>query len=118
LRDKGKPDPNAGSANIPVKDLPTCQSCGGLLRPAVVWFGEGLNHDVLGQAHDEIEECDVCMVVGTSSVVYPAAMFAPMAAQRGVPVAEFNMEETPVTHSFGYYFSGPCGTTLPEALQL
>ena len=78
LRDKGKPDPNAGSANIPVKDLPTCQSCGGLLRPAVVWFGEGLNHDVLGQAHDEIEECDVCMVVGTSSVVYPAAMFAPM----------------------------------------
>ena len=78
LRDKGKPDPNAGSANIPVKDLPTCKSCGGLLRPAVVWFGEGLNHDVLGQAHDEIEECDVCMVVGTSSVVYPAAMFAPM----------------------------------------
>ena len=40
------------------------------------------------------------------------------AAQRGIPVAEFNMEETPVTHSFGYYFSGPCGTTLPEALQL
>ena len=78
LRDKGKPDPNAGSANIPVKDLPTCKSCGGLLRPAVVWFGEGLNHDVLGQAHDEIKECDVCMVVGTSSVVYPAAMFAPM----------------------------------------
>ena len=40
------------------------------------------------------------------------------AAQRGIPVAEFNMEETPVTHSFEYYFSGPCGSTLPEALQL
>ena len=35
--------------------------------------------------------------VGTSSVVYPAAGFAPMLAARGVPVAEFNMEETSVT---------------------
>ena len=35
--------------------------------------------------------------VGTSSVVYPAAGFAPMLAARGVPVAEFNLEDTPVT---------------------
>jgi NAD+-dependent protein deacetylase sirtuin 5 len=40
------------------------------------------------------------MVVGTSSVVYPAAMFAPQVAERGVPVAEFNMESTPATHKF------------------
>lgn len=39
--------------------------------------------------------------VGTSSVVYPAAGFAPMLAQKGVPVAEFNMEETPATHELG-----------------
>ena len=35
--------------------------------------------------------------VGTSSVVYPAASYAPMLAARGVPVAEFNLESTPVT---------------------
>ena len=35
--------------------------------------------------------------VGTSSVVYPAAGFAPMLASRGVPVAEFNLEDTQVT---------------------
>lgn len=40
--------------------------------------------------------------VGTSSVVYPAAGFAPMLAMRGVPVAEFNMEETPCTGEFRY----------------
>ena len=49
----------------------------------------------------ELNECDLCLVVGTSSVVYPAAMFAPQVAERGVPVAEFNMETTPVTHHFG-----------------
>lgn len=38
--------------------------------------------------------------VGTSSVVYPAAMFAPQVAARGVPVAEFNMENTPATMRF------------------
>ena len=32
---------------------------------------------VLDAAHEELEECDLCLVVGTSSVVYPAAMFAP-----------------------------------------
>ena len=43
----------------------------------------------------------IFLQVGTSSVVYPAAMFAPQVAQRGVPVAEFNMEETDVTSVFG-----------------
>ena len=77
LRGKGKPDPNAASANISIKDLPKCQTCGGLLRPAVVWFGENLDINVLNRAGDELDKCDICLVVGTSSVVYPAAMFAP-----------------------------------------
>jgi len=42
----------------------------------------------------------MCLVIGTSSVVYPAAMFAPAVAQRGVPVAEFNLEKTPETYNF------------------
>jgi NAD-dependent deacetylase sirtuin 5 len=48
-------------------------------------------------------------------------MFAPQVAQRGVPVAEFNIENTPVTRKFannGYHFSGACGETLPGALAL
>lgn len=44
------------------------------------------------------------MQVGTSSVVYPAAGFAPMLAMKGVPVAEFNMEETPCTGAFRYTY--------------
>jgi len=41
----------------------------------------------------------ICQV-GTSSVVYPAAMFAPELASRGVTVAEFNVEKTPATGTF------------------
>ena len=88
-----------------------------MLRPAVIWFGENLDSDVINKAYDELEKCDICLVIGTSSVVYPAAMFAPQVAARGVPVAEFNMEHTPATKDFGFHFQGPCGSTLPSAIS-
>ena len=117
LRGKGAPDRHAQEAMIPEEELPRCVACGGLLRPAVVWFGENLKDEVLSAAQDAVDACDVCLVVGTSSVVYPAAMFAPAAAARGATVAEFNMETTPVTMRFQFHFQGPCGTTLPQALD-
>ncbi|CAG5041489.1 unnamed protein product [Parnassius apollo] len=119
LADRGAPDANIIGSNIPVRSLPHCKkpSCGGLLRPHIVWFGESLESAVLEKAESAMATCDVCLVVGTSSVVYPAAMFAPQAAARGATVAEFNIEPTPATPDFHYYFEGPCGTTLPEALS-
>ncbi|XP_069949675.1 NAD-dependent protein deacylase sirtuin-5, mitochondrial [Cherax quadricarinatus] len=116
LSGKGAPDPKAEDARIPESELPRCTACSGLLRPDVVWFGEGLDPYVLHRADEELKACDLCLVVGTSSVVYPAAMFAPQVAAQGVPVAEFNLESTPATDSFGFHFEGPCGTTLPIAL--
>lgn len=118
LEGKGAPDPNTDDAQIPVHDLPRCEEagCRGLLRPAVVWFGETLDADILTRVEKEVDSCDLCLVVGTSSIVYPAAMFAPQVAARGVPVAEFNMENTPATMRFKFHFNGPCGTTLPPAL--
>ncbi|XP_034841590.1 NAD-dependent protein deacylase sirtuin-5, mitochondrial isoform X1 [Mirounga leonina] len=118
LSGKGAPDPEAQDARIPVEKLPRCEEagCGGLLRPHVVWFGENLDPAILEEVDRELTLCDLCLVVGTSSVVYPAAMFAPQVSARGVPVAEFNMETTPATNRFRFHFQGPCGTTLPEAL--
>jgi NAD-dependent deacetylase sirtuin 5 len=125
LRGRGAPGLGTAAAAIPEAELPRCRAansaaaCGGLLRPHVVWFGESLDEEVLDTATNELDECDLCLVVGTSSVVYPAAMFAPQVAARGVPVAEFNMESTPATSRLGgrgFFFQGPAGTTLPPAL--
>uniref|UniRef100_K7FS20 NAD-dependent protein deacylase sirtuin-5, mitochondrial n=1 Tax=Pelodiscus sinensis TaxID=13735 RepID=K7FS20_PELSI len=118
LSGKGAPDPEMEDAKIPVENLPRCEEedCNGLLRPHVVWFGETLDSDILTEVEKELEICDLCLVVGTSSVVYPAAMFAPQVSARGVPVAEFNMQTTPATDKFRFHFPGPCGTTLPPAL--
>jgi len=70
---------------------PRCPDCGGMARPAVVWFGERLDLDVTRRAMAAVE-CDVCLVVGTSSVVYPAAGLAAEAARRGAFTAEINPE--------------------------
>ncbi|KAL4706920.1 hypothetical protein ACJJTC_012379 [Scirpophaga incertulas] len=119
LANRGAPDVNIVGSDIPVKDLPHCKNnkCKGLLRPHIVWFGENLQPEVLEKAGEAMDKCDVCLVIGTSSVVYPAAIYAPQAAARGAIVAEFNLEPTPGTPNFHYYFEGPCGTTLPKALS-
>ncbi|XP_017888143.1 NAD-dependent protein deacylase sirtuin-5, mitochondrial-like [Ceratina calcarata] len=120
LEGKGLPDPNIMVSDIPIEDLPRCRkgNCKGLLRPHIVWFGENLDEHVLDKVHLAVEHCDICMVIGTSSIVYPAAMFAPQVAQRGIPVAEFNLEATPATKHFKYHFQGPCTITVAEALEL
>lgn len=80
--------------SIDPKDLPRCEKCSGLLRPHVVWFGEQLDPFVLKQAEGLMSVTDCLLVIGTSSVVYPAASLVPQAANRGVVVAEFNIEQT------------------------
>lgn len=80
-----------------MKDLPHCTECGGLLRPHVVWFGENLDPAALHAAEAAVDSADICLVVGTSSVVYPAAGLVFSAVTRGVPVAEINPEPTPAT---------------------
>src|SRR5574342_704349 len=54
-------------------ELPPRCACGALLRPGVVWFGENLPEDGLLKAFEAARAADVVLVVGTSSLVYPAA---------------------------------------------
>ena len=53
--------------------MPACPRCGSLLRPDVVWFGEGLPPEALATAIAAARTCDVFLCVGTSTVVEPAA---------------------------------------------
>ncbi|KAK9890185.1 hypothetical protein WA026_008986 [Henosepilachna vigintioctopunctata] len=119
LRGRGNPDSIQQNLTcISVNELPKCTKCESLLRPDIVWFGEQINSKHLEDSRKLVEECDLCLVVGTSSVVYPAALFAPTAAARGAHVAEFNLSEDPFKEDFTFHFSGPCATTLPKALGI
>ncbi len=77
--------------------LPKCPDCGALLRPAVVWFGESLPTDILETAWRAAESADVCLVLGTSAVVQPAASLANVTHEAGGQVVEVNPLETPLS---------------------
>jgi NAD-dependent deacetylase len=77
--------------------LPRCEACGALARPDVVWFGEMLDPAVLGEAQRLAETADVCLVIGTSGVVYPAAGLAGTTREAGGVVIEVNPDATPLT---------------------
>ena len=45
------------------------EGCGELLRPHVVWFGEGLDPQVMSDVQKELDDCDLCLVVSKLSLV-------------------------------------------------
>jgi NAD-dependent deacetylase len=95
-------------------DLPECDHCHGLLRPAVVWFGEMLPPAALAAAEHAIEHCDLMLVVGTSGIVQPAASFAAWARKNGARVIEINLEETPISTVADVSLYGRSGDILPR----
>lgn len=80
--------------DVPLSLLPHCRTCGGLLRPHIVWFGEALDGQILANSFRAAESCDVMIIVGTSGLVYPAAMLIPAAAANGAFVIEINLDST------------------------
>jgi NAD-dependent deacetylase len=72
---------------------PRC-SCGALLRPDVVWFGEMLPETAVARAVNAIRSADLLLVIGTSGVVYPAAGFVSM--HEGLSI-EINPEASAVS---------------------
>lgn len=81
--------------SVPLPTLPPrCPHCGGLVRPGVVWFGEGLDPSVLQHATEAAARCEVFLTIGTSAVVYPAAGLAPNARRAGATIIEINPQAT------------------------
>ncbi|KWX69115.1 NAD-dependent deacylase [Mycobacterium sp. NAZ190054] len=98
-------------------DPPPCPACGGLIRPNVVWFGEALPDEAWERSVDAVVNSDLVVVVGTSSVVYPAAGLPELAVARGTPVIEVNPEPTPLSASATVSLRETAATALPGLLQ-
>ncbi|MDR3496914.1 MAG: NAD-dependent deacylase [Ancalomicrobiaceae bacterium] len=93
---------------------PTCPSCGGLVRPGIVWFGEMLPEEALERAQQATLHCDVFFSIGTSVVVYPAAALPFMAAEQGACVVQINPEPTGLDDYASFSLVGKAGEVMPE----
>ncbi len=96
--------------------IPRCPTCGDLLRPAVVWFGEPLPEEAWRQAAVAAAGCEVMLVVGTSGLVYPAAHLPEIARQSGASLIEINRvpSELMARLAVEVVLAGPAGTLLPQ----
>ena len=74
--------------------VPKCRRCGGIIKPKVVFFGEALPEEALSRAFREAEEADLALAIGTSLVVYPAALLPKVTVERGGKMVIINMGET------------------------
>jgi NAD-dependent deacetylase len=106
---EGWEDRTTPLAEIP----PKCPACGGLARPGVVWFGEAIPAEALAAA-DAALDSDVCIAVGTSALVWPAAGLIDEARRRGAWTAEINLEATPASGSVDAAIAGAAEEILPR----
>jgi NAD-dependent deacetylase len=95
---------------------PRCPRCGGLLRPDVVWFGEGLPVGALATAVTAAQSCDIFFSIGTSALVQPAASLPVHALRNGRITVEINPQPTPITRQMKFVLTGPSGQILPALL--
>lgn len=102
------------------EDVPKCPKCKkGLVRPNVVWFGEVIDEAMLDKADEWIAQGGpmLCLVVGTSGKVYPAAGYARKIQKAGGKVAVVDIEDRGEDEKADWSFVGDAAEVLPEILQ-
>jgi NAD-dependent deacetylase len=75
-------------------EIPYCRRCGGLVKTAVISFGQTMPAEPMARAQDAALACDLFLVLGSSLVVYPAAGFPLIAKRNGAALAIVNREPT------------------------
>ncbi|MBW1702725.1 MAG: Sir2 family NAD-dependent protein deacetylase [Deltaproteobacteria bacterium] len=76
--------------------VPYCDDCAGILKPDTISFGQAMPQDKMEQAIMHARDCDLCIVLGSSLVVYPAASVPMQAVQDGAKLIIVNRDETPL----------------------
>jgi NAD-dependent deacetylase len=95
---------------------PRC-TCGGLIRPDVVWFGEFLPQDQWDAGEAAAERADIFFSIGTSAVVYPAASLPMIAKRADAFVVEINLGRTELSHQADEVLIGKSGEILPKIVD-
>ncbi|CAB3761547.1 NAD-dependent protein deacetylase [Paraburkholderia humisilvae] len=92
--------------------VPACTQCGGLLKPAVVFFGENVPRETVDEASRALEAADALLVVGSSLMVYSGYRFCVWAHKMNKPIAAINLSRTRADPMLSLKMSAPCADTL------
>lgn len=101
---------------VPRLTPPSCPLCGNLIRPGVVWFGEGLPQREWEEAERRMRSADLVVIVGTSGVVFPAAGLPLLAHDAGTPIFEVTPKRTDLSPYATVVVEGTAAEVLPKLM--
>lgn len=93
-------------------EVPACDACGGVLKPAVVFFGDSIPAAYTQEAMAEVQGADALLVVGSSLMVWSGFRLVREAAERSIPVAALNLGVTRADSLLQLKVAAACGDTL------
>jgi NAD-dependent deacetylase len=97
--------------------VPQCDDCGGWLKSATISFGQPMPAQAMADASAAMQRCDLCIVVGSSLVVYPAADLPVQAVRSGARLAIVNVSETALDAYADLIINSQAGAVLPAAVD-
>ncbi len=96
---------------------PVCDSCGGLLKPNTISFGQQLVAADLARAERLVRSCDLLIAAGSTLQVHPAASFPLLAKEAGAKLAIITLSDTPLDRYADYVFNEKLGSFLKKLEQ-
>ncbi len=99
------------------EDIPDCEACHGMLKPDAVFFGEALPGQVLRDAARRASKCELFIVIGSTLVVYPAALMPVYAVESGARLVIINLSSTPMDHQAAVVLRAKAGEVMPLVLK-
>jgi NAD-dependent deacetylase len=88
---------------------PKCDTCGGILKPATISFGQAMPPAAMRKAEEWTGQAEVFLVMGSSLQVHPAAAFPAIAKRNGALLAIINREPGPLDGIADYVYLGGIG---------
>jgi len=103
---------------LTLAELPVTCACGGLVRPAVVFFGEGIPGDAVRGSDELLHGADLILIVGTSGDVAPANSMPYRVKRTGGVVLEVNLGPTAYAGLADVRLDAPAESVLPLLYEL
>lgn len=95
-------------------DVPACGGCGGVMKPAVVFFGDAIPAGQTRAALEAVQRADALLVVGSSLMVWSGYRLVRAAVEAGKPVAAVNLGRTRADALLAFKLEAPCGEVLSQ----
>lgn len=94
--------------------VPSCEQCGGILKPDIVFFGDNVPISRVNKVRQELASCDGLLILGSSLFVYSGYRFILQAAESGIRMSAINIGPTRSDKHLSFRVDARCGEVLPR----